>query len=256
MNHNRILELREFLGEKVLKFNNQHFIKDDPISIPHRFTKKQDIEIAGFFAAILAWGQRKTIINKCTLLVDRMDGSPHDFVTNASDSDLKNLLGFKHRTFNDTDLLYCVDFFKRHYQAHTSLETAFLHGANTEEALISFRNYFFDADHAPNRTKKHIASPARNSACKRINMFLRWMVRKDAAGVDFGIWDQFKMSELICPCDVHVERQARKLNLITRPKPDWKMAVELTNNLKKLDPNDPVQYDYALFGMGAIDGEK
>ena len=245
-------ELKTFLNKKVAQFNTVSFIKRDPISIPHKFTEKKDIEILGFFAATLAWGQRKTIIAKCNDLIERMEGKPYDFVMNHSDEDLQRLEGFKHRTFNDTDLLYFIDYFKRHYSTHESLESAFIPDSgfvSVENSLIHFEEEFFNHENAPKRTKKHVATPARKSACKRINMFLRWMVRKDKNGVDFGIWNKIPMSDLICPIDLHVERTARKLQLITRKPVDWQTALELTESLKKLDENDPVKYDYALFGL-------
>lgn len=249
------LSLKDFLDRKVEEYNRPDFIPNDPISIPHQFSKKQDIEIMGFFASILAWGQRKTIINKCNELIERMDGSPYDFIVNHGDKDLKNMLGFKHRTFNDTDLLYFISFFKYHYTHFTSLEDAFLqvedmNGFSIEESLNSFKSYFFSLPDYPHRTRKHVSSPLQKSTCKRLNMFLRWMVRKDDMGVDFGIWDQIKPKDLICPCDVHVERVARKFGLIQSDKVNWKTAIELTDHLKELDPADPVKYDFALFGLG------
>jgi uncharacterized protein (TIGR02757 family) len=275
-------ELKDFLDFKVNQYNKPNFIANDPICIPHQYAKKQDIEIAGFFASILAWGQRKTIINKCNELFLRMDNDPYQFMLHHSDDDLKGLLGFKHRTFNDTDLLYFVSFFKYHYTRSNSLETAFLPAQTinpdylsissefeidmassacmlgnvamvdftAEKALNYFRTYFFSLPDFPRRTFKHISSPTQKSTCKRLNMFLRWMVRKDDCGVDFGIWNSIQSADLICPCDVHVDRVARKLGLIKRKQTDWQTAVELTKNLKKLDANDPVKYDFALFGMG------
>lgn len=243
-----LLKLKDFLDSKVEQYNTVSFIDNDPICIPHSYQLKQDIEIMGFFAAIFAWGQRKTIINKCKDLANRMDNNPYEFIMQHQETDLKNMLGFKHRTFNDTDLLYCIDFFKRHYSKFNSLEEAFI-SPSVKESLISFQSYFFNHPNAPARTRKHIPSPTQNSACKRLNMYLRWMVRKDNKGVDFGLWEKIKAKDLICPLDVHVERTARKLNLIDREKSDWKTAVELTNNLKLLDDNDPVKYDYALFGI-------
>ncbi|RZK79600.1 MAG: TIGR02757 family protein [Pedobacter sp.] len=253
------LELKDFLDIKSAQYNKPDFIKNDPICIPHLFNRKQDIEIAAFFAAILAWGQRKTIINKCLELFSRMDNDPYNFMLHHSDNDLKGLLGFKHRTFNDTDLLYFVSFFNMHYARHDSLEAAFLspidsHGGDTtpkiERSLNYFRSYFFSLDDYPRRTIKHVSSPLQKSTCKRLNMFLRWMVRKDTKGVDFGIWNTLKPSDLICPCDVHVDRVARKLGLISRKQTDWQTAVELTNELIKFDSSDPVKYDFALFGLG------
>jgi uncharacterized protein (TIGR02757 family) len=251
------LALKDFLDVKVEQYNTPNFIANDPICLPHRFSKKQDIEIAAFFAAILAWGQRKTIINKCTDLFNRMDNDPYNFMLGHSDDDLRGLLGFKHRTFNDTDLLYFVAFFKYHYTTSDSLETAFLPddfnshtNFTAEHALNHFRTYFFSLPDSPRRTVKHISSPLQKSTCKRLNMFLRWMVRSDNKGVDFGVWNSILPSDLICPCDVHVDRVARRLNMISRKQTDWRTALELTEELRKFDPSDPVKYDFALFGLG------
>lgn len=245
-------ELKCFLDEKVVRYNHPSFIEDDPISIPHLFTGLQDREIMGFFAAILAWGQRKTIISKCHDLLNRFGGEPYRFVLEHSDDDLKGLLGFTHRTFNDTDLLYFLDFFRRHYAEHATLEDAFLDRGlfySVEDSLTRYEELFFGHPDAPLRTRKHVATPRRNSACKRINMFLRWMVRNDDKGVDFGVWNRIPQSALICPIDLHVDRAARRLGLITRKATDWKTALELTQHLQLLDPSDPVRYDFALFGM-------
>lgn len=280
------LELKDFLDVKVALYNRPDFIQNDPICIPHQYTKKQDIEIAAFFAAILAWGQRKTIINKCNELFARMDHEPYEFMMHHGDEDLKRLLGFKHRTFNDTDLLYFVSFFKSHYQQFDSLEAAFLPPGDVfqtdflseqvlgnylagsyassscmlaelnkqepkiERALNYFRAYFFSLPEYPRRTIKHVSSPLQKSTCKRLNMFLRWMVRSDDKGVDFGIWKTIRPADLICPCDVHVDRVSRRLGLIERKQTDWRTAVELTDRLLELDPLDPVKYDFALFGLG------
>lgn len=248
-------ELKNFLESKVSQYNQPEFIAHDPIVVPHAYTKKEDIEITGFWASMLAWGQRKTIINKCHQLFEMMDNAPHQFITQHKDSDLKPFLKFKHRTFNDIDTLYFIDALKRMYLELGSMEKAFVLGFNEgdehiEQALIAFHGYFFNSEDAPQRTRKHIATPARKSACKRLNMFLRWMVRKDDQGVDFGIWDEISMSQLICPCDLHVDRVARNLGLVSRKQTDWQMALELTQSLKRLDPNDPVKYDFALFGLG------
>lgn len=246
------------LDKKVKQYNNTSFIANDPICIPHLFTQKQDIEIMGLFASIFAWGQRITIINKCNELIERMDGKPHDFILHHSPTDLKKLLHFKHRTFNDTDLLYFIHFLNYWYTHHPSLENAFSIGINpkdktVENGLNNFRQLFFSLNDAPTRTKKHIASPVQKSACKRINMYLRWMVRQDNKGVDFGIWTNIKQSQLVCPLDVHVQRVALKLGLLQRTKSDWQAAVELTENLRLLDKRDPVKYDFALFGLGIMD---
>lgn len=252
------LELKTFLDQKVSEYNRPDFIPIDPIAIPHLFTKKQDIEIAGFFAATLAWGQRKTIINKCRELMAMMDNAPYDFILNHQDNDLKPFLQFKHRTFNDIDTLYFIEFFSSFYREHESLEEAFCIEFQDspdvmKDLLSNFHEYFFQSPEAPQRTRKHVATPKRKAACKRINMFLRWMVRQDEQGVDFGIWKKIKPYQLICPCDLHVDRVARKLGLITRKQTDWLTAVELTQHLRELDPVDPIKYDFALFGMGVME---
>jgi uncharacterized protein (TIGR02757 family) len=242
--------LRRQLDAQYDRYNRPEFIKNDPIQIPHRFTKKQDVEISALFAALLAWGQRPTIIKKCNELLQRMDDAPHQFVTQHQDEDLRKLLGFCHRTFCDTDLLYFVEFLRDWYQRHDSLETAFLVGHSQRERLINFHQRFFNLPDAPQRTRKHVATPARKSACKRVNMYLRWLVRHDDRGVDFGLWRRLSPADLIMPIDVHVERQARPLGLLSRKLVDWEAAEELTANLRLLDPTDPVKYDFALFGAG------
>jgi uncharacterized protein (TIGR02757 family) len=256
----------DLLEQKYHQYNQPNFIPNDPVCIPHLFTQKQDIEIMGFWAAVLAWGQRKTIINKCKELITLMDGAPYDFMVNHEENDLKKFLHFKHRTFNATDTLYFITWFREFYRTHDSLEEAFmpkdatiisdkiLLEGNIKSSIIHLHELFFSLEDYPERTRKHIATPIRNSSCKRINMFLRWMVRQDNQGVDFGIWHRLKPSQLVCPCDVHVDRVARILGLIQRPKTDWNTAIELTENLKELDPNDPVKYDFALFGLG-VEGE-
>lgn len=248
----------DILNNAFEKFNQIDFIKDDPVQIPHHFSKKQDIEIAAFFAATLAWGQRITIINNSKKLLSYFDYAPHDFILNHTQRDIKKVENFVHRTFNATDLLYFIHFLKKHYQENESLETAFTQNIgkkdkNTENALINFHNYFISDEYFPLRTRKHIATPLRNSACKRLNMFLRWMVRKDEKGVDFGLWETIKPAQLLMPLDVHVERVSRKLSLIKRKQSDFKTVLELTNELKKIDSNDPVKFDFALFGLGILE---
>ena len=247
--------LKAFFDKKVAVYNQVSFIKDDPICIPHLFSKKQDIEIAGFFASIFAWGNRTTIIQKSKELMQLMDNAPHAFCTGHKETDLKKLLAFKHRTFNTTDLLYFISFFQEHYKKHDSLEDAFVLSPEKDPAgrLHQFHNYFFSFPDAPPRTKKHIATPIKGSTCKRLNMYLRWMVRKDNKGVDFGIWNKIKPSELICPIDLHVARVAKRFQLLDRTKIDWQAGLELTEYLKTLDPKDPVKYDFALFGLGVIE---
>ncbi len=259
--------LKEFLDIKVETYNHPSFIKDDPISIPHRFTKKQDIEIAGFFAAILAWGTRKGIINSCNKLMQAMGNAPYNFIMtvdwNSNPEAFEIFNGFVHRTFNEMDLWHLLNFLKYHYyfSGEKSLETAFTKWMQPEDetienALTGFHNYVFgyseeaiDEKHC----RKHIATPAKKSACKRLSMFLRWMVRSDKKGVDFGIWKKINPSQLICPLDVHVTRVSRRLNILQRTQNDWLAATELTAYLKQLDANDPVKYDYALFGLGVIE---
>ncbi|RYY62907.1 MAG: TIGR02757 family protein [Chitinophagaceae bacterium] len=246
--------LKGFLDEAVTRYNHPSFVTTDPVSIPHLFTLKQDQEIAGFFAAIFSWGNRPMIIRKSAELMQLMQMSPYNFCLNHSDDDLRSLLSFKHRTFNPTDLLYFIEFFKLHYSSHESLESAFtMHGKTIRDMLAGFHNYFFSLEDSPARTRKHISTPARNSTCKRLNMFLRWMVRNDHKGVDLGIWKNISPATLICPVDLHVARVARQLKLLSRPQTDWQAAEELTAALRKLDKNDPVKYDLALFGLGVIE---
>jgi uncharacterized protein (TIGR02757 family) len=245
-------DLKVLLDDLVKKYNNSSFIEADPISIPHQYTLKQDIEITAFWTAILAWGQRKTIINKATQLFEMMDNKPYDFIRNHQSSDLKPFEHFKHRTFQADDTLYFIEFLKHHYSSNESLESAFIDSENpgAEAGLNHFRTYFFSLNKHLRRTEKHITAPFKKSTCKRLCMFLRWMVRKDDNGVDFGIWNAIKPADLYMPLDVHVERVAREFKLLKRKQRDWKSVVELTENLRKIDPKDPVKYDFALFGYG------
>lgn len=248
-------KLKDFLELKVAEYNRPSFITPDPISVPHRFTQKQDIEIAAFFASVFAWGNRTTIINKTNELMGLMDHAPYAFCLHHGTDELRRLMAFKHRTFNTTDLLYFIHFLHHHYTRHQSLETAFSQwmrreDENIEKALAGFHDYFFSLEDAPHRTKKHIATPARGSTCKRLCMFLRWMVRSDTNGVDFGIWQTISPAQLICPIDLHVARVARQFHLITRKQTDWQTALELTEELKKMDNDDPAKYDFALFSLG------
>jgi len=244
----------DFLNAKAEHYNQPSFIKDDPIAVPHLFSKTQDIEISGFFSALFAWGNRTTIIKKSRELMQLMDNAPHEFCLHHSLNALKRLTAFKHRTFNSTDLLYFIEFLKQHYTKHESLETAFtLHGNTVENMLVRIKHYFFSMEHVPTRTKKHIATPERKSTCKRLNMFLRWMVRRDNKGVDFGIWQNIYPSQLICPIDLHVARVARRFHLLKRKQTDWLAALELTEYLRTLDKEDPVKYDFALFGLGVME---
>lgn len=254
----RGMPLGTFLEQCVDQFNRPNFIEKDPISIPHKFNKQEDIEIIGFWTATIAWGQRVTIIKNANRLVELMDGDPHDFILNHKEKDRARFLDFKHRTFQNLDTLYFLEFLQQHYREHDSLESAFLKGlgkkdVDTKNSLIGFHDYFFSLEYAPKRTRKHVATPARKSSCKRLNMFLRWMVRKDKKGVDFGLWNKIKPSQLMMPLDVHVERIGRSLGLLDRKQRDWRAVDELTTALRKFDPKDPVKYDFALFGLGVLE---
>jgi uncharacterized protein (TIGR02757 family) len=249
--------LKRLLDAKVKVYNQPAFITQDPVSIPHSFSIRQDIEISGLFAAVLAWGNRTTIINNCRRLMQWMGNAPYDFILHHKAPDLKPFLAFVHRTFNATDLLYFLAFLQQHYQSFPSLEDAFCpqkaYKENTvEQALIHFHHYFFSLEH-PERTRKHISTPERGSACKRLNMYLRWMVRRDRQGVDFGLWKKISPRQLVCPLDVHVARVAERLQLLENNKSNWKNALQLTYRLREMDANDPAVYDYALFGMGMGD---
>lgn len=248
-------ELREFLDEKVLLYNRPDFIESDPIQVPHRFTKREDIEIAGFLAATIAWGNRKMIIRNALLLMERMDESPYDFVMSHSNDELNKLLPFVHRTFNGTDLIGFVTALRHIYQFHGGPEQLF--SQHSQQQGLQYGIHHFKSifcQYAPEtRTHKHVSDPLKNSAAKRINMFLRWMVRKDQAGVDFGIWDKISPSLLSCPLDVHSGNVARKLGLLTRKQNDAKALAELDGKLRILDPKDPARYDFALFGLGVFE---
>lgn len=250
--------LLSFLNDAVRRYNTPDFIQNDPISVPHRFSRLQDREITGFWAATLAWGQRKTIIQSANRLVELMDGAPYDFIVHHQEQDRARFLDFKHRTFQATDTLWFLEFFQQYYRSHNSLEHAFARhlrpgDATVENALRGFHHDFFDHPYAPERTRKHVATPERGSTCKRLNMFLRWMVRRDDAGVDFGLWKNIRPSQLLIPLDVHVERVARQLGLLHRKQTDWQAVLELTGRLRTFDPDDPVKYDFALFGLGVLE---
>ncbi len=250
-------ELKEFLDEKYEQYNRLDFIESDPISIPHRFSKKEDIEIAGFLAATIAWGQRVTIINSANKLMKLMDDAPHDFILNAKAKDLKRFQNFVHRTFNGTDAMFFMSSLQNIYKKHGGLENVFVSKSKDEackEAIMNFRKVFFSIPH-PERTGKHVSNPAENSSAKRVCMFLRWMVRDDKRGVDFGIWkNSVQPKDLMCPLDVHTGNVGRKLGLLKRTQNDWKAVTELSDNLRKLDKNDPIKYDFALFGLGVFEG--
>ena len=248
-------EIHSILEEKVEYYNRRSFIEEDPISVPHLFTRKEDIEIAGFWTAMLSWGQRKTIINKAKELMSLMDNAPYDFIMNHKEKDLKRFSKFKHRTFQPDDTYYFLHFFKNFYQRNESLESAFTRGTDVsvKEMLVHFHQEFFSLPDHLTRTKKHVSTPARNSSCKRLNMFLRWMVRKDNNGVDFGFWENIRPSSLMIPLDIHVFKVSKFLGLLQRNSADWLAVEELTQSLRSFDPVDPVKYDFALFSMGVLE---
>jgi uncharacterized protein (TIGR02757 family) len=251
-------DIRNLLEFYVDKFNTVDFIASDPVSVPHLFSKKQDIEIAGFWTAMLSWGQRKTILKNAGHLFERMDYAPHDFVCNHEEKDKMRFSEFKHRTFQPEDAYYFLDFFQWYYRQYDSLEMGFARflpqGApHVGQALVGFHELFFSLPHAPERCRKHVSTPQRGSTCKRMNMFLRWMVRRDHKGVDFGLWDCIRPAQLLIPLDVHVERVARRLGLLQRPQVDWAAVLELSGQLQRFDPEDPVKYDFALFGLGVLE---
>lgn len=248
-------ELKDLLDHKVNQFNRVSFIEVDPISIPHQFSRQQDIEIAAFFTAIISWGQRKSILKSAQNLMNLMDGEPYHFIKDHMPSDRKRFERFVHRTFNATDLMYLIEVLSLHFQHSKTMEDLFIPesadvNTDAKSRLIHFHQTTFKGPFISERTRKHIATPERNSACKRLNMFLRWMVRQDANGVDFGIWKRISPAVLMCPLDVHVHRVALNLNLMQRTQSDWKAVEELTQKLRQFDPEDPVKYDFALFGIG------
>lgn len=248
-------DLKEFLDAKVLEYNQPKFIESDPIQIPHQFSLKEDIEIAGFLTATIAWGNRKMIIKNANKMMMLMGNSPYDFVMNHSEDNLEEFGSFVHRTFNGIDFSFFIKSLQNIYQNHGGLEVVFSQfseDVSHKKAINQFKKVFFEIPH-PQRTTKHVSDPMRGSASKRINMFLRWMVRRDNSGVDFGIWNQIPMSKLSCPLDVHSGNVARKLGLLTRKQNDWKALEELDMSLRKLDPIDPVKYDFALFGLGVFE---
>ncbi|MGP8216840.1 MAG: TIGR02757 family protein [Bacteroidia bacterium] len=245
-------ELKEFLDEKYELYNKPVFIESDPISVPHRFTQKEDIEIAAFFAATLAWGQRPTIIRNGLKLMEMMDSSPFEYIKYSNKKDWKAFSKFSHRTFNGTDAIYFIQSLQHIYTQLGGLENAFRHPADMHKGLIQFREVFL-GKYPAGRTAKHIADVTKNASAKRLNMFLRWMVRNDKHGVDFGIWKSISPAQLYCPIDLHSGRVARRLGLLKRQQNDWKAVDELTQNLRSLDLKDPVKYDFALFGLGVFE---
>lgn len=248
-------ELKEFLDAKVLEYNHPKFLEDDPLQVPHQFVQKEDIEISSFLTATIAWGNRKSIINNATKLMGLMGNAPYDFVMNHTREDLEYLSPFVHRTFNGIDLAYFVSSLQNIYQNHGGLEAVFTEHQtknSMQPAISQFKEVFFELPHQ-SRTQKHVSDPNRGSAAKRINMFLRWMVRDNATGVDFGLWEDIAPAKLSCPLDVHSGNVARKLKLLKRKQNDAKALQELDKNLRELDASDPVKYDFALFGLGVFE---
>lgn len=244
-------ELKEFLDSKYVQYNQRKFIESDPIQVPHTFTSKEDIEISSFLTATIAWGQRKTIIKNSFKMMDLLDNSPHDYIINSTEKEI-NKLSIKHRTFNEIDFRYFIKRLKVIYNDFGNLENIFfdtIKDNSIHNSIHCFKSLFFQKDY-PLRTTKHISDPLKGSACKRLNMFLRWMVRDDQNNVDFGIWKNISPSKLSCPLDVHSGRTARKYHLLSRQQNDLKAVNELDISLRKLDQKDPVKYDFALFGMG------
>ena len=248
-------ELKEFLDSKYVQYNQKKFIESDPIQVPHNFTSKKDIEISSFLTATIAWGQRKTIIKNSFKMMDLLDNSPYDYVINSTEKEIDKL-NIKHRTFNEIDFRYFIKRLKYIYKDYGNLENVFfdnIKGKTLHNSIHSFKSIFFKKNY-PLRTTKHISDPFKGSACKRINMFLRWMVRKDSNGVDFGIWNKIPPSYLSCPLDVHSGRVARKLDLLKRNQNDHKSVLELDKKLRILDSKDPAKYDFSLFGLGVFEG--
>lgn len=249
------VELKEFLDQKVALYNNPNFIESDPVQIPHLFSRKEDIEIAGFLAATIAWGNRKMINRNALKMMDLLGNSPYDYVMSHTEEDLKRLETFVHRTFNGQDLTTFIKSLQHIYKNHNGLEAVFSRNADEtslQRSISEFKKIFFEINHLP-RTQKHLSDPMGGSAAKRINMYLRWMCRQDNKGVDLGIWKSISPAILSCPLDVHSGNVARKLELLTRKQNDAKALLELDTNLRLLDPKDPVKYDFALFGLGVFE---
>lgn len=251
-------ELKEFLDEKVELYNRPAFIESDPISIPHQYTVKEDIEISGFLAATIAWGNRKMILRNANRMMELLDHSPYEFIMKSSNDEIEMTERFVHRTFNSTDLIYFLKALQNIYRNKGGLETIF-NAYKTEDslqpAIHEFHNIFFELSHEK-RTERHVSDPFKGSAAKKLNMYLRWMIRNDNKGVDFGLWKSISPSTLSCPLDIHSGNVARKLGLITRKQNDIKAVSELDYNLREMDSDDPVKYDFALFGLGVFEGFK
>jgi uncharacterized protein (TIGR02757 family) len=249
-------DIKSLLNQKADFYNQPSFISNDPISIPHLFSKKEDIEISGFLTAILSWGRRDMIIKSGKLLMQLMNNEPFYFLLNANKNDFQKLESFYYRTFNCDDLLFLLYALKEIYKNNSGLEnianTAFKKSNSILGVIVKIRETLLQTPHL-RRSEKHLSNPLTGSAAKRINMFLRWMVRNDNNGVDFGIWKQIPKSALMCPLDIHSGRTARKLGLLKRKQNDWKAVEELTKYLRVLNPEDPVKYDFALFGMSIFE---
>lgn len=253
-----LLDIKELLDEKYFQFNNTAFIETDPISIPHQFSKKEDIEIASLLIATIAWGQRISIINNGNKLMRLMNDEPHEFILNFSKKDAIRFESFVHRTFNSTDCVFFLNSLKNIYTKHGGLENAFANNFSNKEtdvknAITNFRTLFLNTPHQP-RSEKHISNPSAKSSAKRLCMFLRWMARKDKHGVDFGIWKTIKPHQLCLPLDLHTGNVSRKLGLLSRTQNDWQAVEEITSVLRNFDKNDPIKYDFSLFGLGAFEG--
>lgn len=249
-----INDLKTFLDEKVLTYNTSAFIESDPISLPRLFSEKHDIEIAGFLAATISWGQRQSIIKAGHSILRLMDYQPYHFVMNGDVSAIPD--GPVYRTFNGTDLRYFIHALRNIYTKYGGLEkvftTGYLPNKSLKESITYFRSIFISFQ-APERSGKHVANVLKNSSAKRICMFLRWMVREDKMKVDFGLWKNIDSAHLMLPLDVHTGNVARKLGLLTRKQSDWKAVEEITARLREFEPSDPIKYDYALFGLGVFE---
>lgn len=245
-------DVHALLEQKYKEFNRPNFNDDDPVGIPHQFSKKEDIEIAGFLAATIAWGQRKSIINNARKIIQLMDDEPYEFIINHTKKDLKRTEGFVHRTFNAQDLSQFFQSLQQLYKVHGGLEEVLCKSPDVAANIAHFKEVFFENAESL-RTYKHVSDPSKGSSAKRINMYLRWMVRNDKRGVDFGIWKKLSPANLMLPLDVHTGNVSRKLLLLERKQNDWKAVVEISDQLRKFDPKDPIKYDFALFGLGAID---
>lgn len=252
------MQILSLLNNKVLEYNRPNFIDSDPISIPHKFIEQKDIEISAYLTSIISWGRRPAILKGANRLMDLMGYEPYNFIMNAGQTELKQLEGFVYRTFNSDDLLFVVEAMKNLYSNYSNMEElankCFTENNDIKDVIIGIRNELLKTEHLK-RSEKHLANPETGSAAKRTNMFLRWMIRQDTNGVDFGIWNKIPSSALMIPLDVHSGNIARQLGILTRKQNDWKAVEELTTKLREFDPHDPVKYDFALFGIGVFEGK-